>query len=250
VPLVVLVRTHSPGNLGAAARAAKNFGAELALLDPRADRAHPDARAFASGAEDVLDAAAILSDLDQLRRRASFVAGLTSLRGRLVRGLPPRLDWSRLRSGALGGSFALVFGPERGGLTTDELRAMNGRLSIPTEDALQTMNLAQAVAAALALARPRGRPAPEQESERASSAELARLVAALGDTLRQAGYPAPGHSKDAPAEIASSLLRAEPSAREVKLWLGALGALRRAATGGPRRGPRRGRAQGSTGERG
>ena len=30
----VLVRTHNPGNLGAAARAAKNFGAELLLLGP------------------------------------------------------------------------------------------------------------------------------------------------------------------------------------------------------------------------
>ncbi|MBK9062584.1 MAG: hypothetical protein IPL89_05240 [Acidobacteria bacterium] len=31
--LAVLVRTHNPGNLGAAARAAKNFGAELLVVD-------------------------------------------------------------------------------------------------------------------------------------------------------------------------------------------------------------------------
>ncbi len=51
---VVLVRTHNPGNLGAAARAAKNFGAEISLLGPRTDPAHPDAISFASGAEDLL----------------------------------------------------------------------------------------------------------------------------------------------------------------------------------------------------
>ena len=52
---VVLVRTHNPGNLGAAARAAKNFGAEISLLGPRTDPAHPDAISFASGAEDFLE---------------------------------------------------------------------------------------------------------------------------------------------------------------------------------------------------
>ena len=51
---VVLVRTHNPGNLGAVARAAKNFGAKIALLGPRTDPVHPDAIAFASGAEDLL----------------------------------------------------------------------------------------------------------------------------------------------------------------------------------------------------
>ena len=40
---IVLVRTHNPGNLGAAARAAKNFGAKISLLGPRTDPAHPDA---------------------------------------------------------------------------------------------------------------------------------------------------------------------------------------------------------------
>src|ERR1017187_5097680 len=58
---VVLVRTHNPGNIGAAARAAKNFGAEIALLGPRTDPAPPDAISFASGAEELLGRVSVLS---------------------------------------------------------------------------------------------------------------------------------------------------------------------------------------------
>jgi len=68
--LAVLVRTHNPGNLGAAARAAKNFGAELLLVDPRAEVLHPDAVAFASGAEDLLRKVKTLATLDGLLHSA------------------------------------------------------------------------------------------------------------------------------------------------------------------------------------
>ena len=89
--LVVLVRTHNPGNLGSAARAAKAFGAGLTLVDPRADRAHADALAFASGAEDVLAAAPIVRTLDDVE--ADLLVALTSLRDSLAdrrpRSTPP-----------------------------------------------------------------------------------------------------------------------------------------------------------------
>ena len=229
---VVLVRPHSPGNLGAAARAAKNFGAGLVLVDPRADRGHEDARAFASGAEDVLDAAEIAADASRLAETVDLVVALTSARGRVARGLPPRLRWSalrrRIRSGA---AVALVFGPERGGLTTDELRRAGARLSIPTEPAFPTLNLSQAVSAALALiapARPTGTsPSPPLEPP-APDREVALLLAAAWDALKIANYPGPGHSAAVLFELEALLRRAEPTEREVKLLRGALSALNKA----------------------
>lgn len=226
---VVLVRTHSPGNLGSSARAAKCFGAELLLLDPRAERTHVDARAFASGAEDVLDAAAALSGWDALLATADRVYALTSLRARVARGLPPALRWSELRSREGGARIALVFGPERGGLTTEELRRCDARLSIPTDPALPTLNLAQAVAAALALAQPHRRtagPAPATADDPAPARDVARLLDSFRETLAAAGYPGPGRSREVLAEMESLLRRGRPSVREVSLFLGAFASLR------------------------
>ena len=79
---IVLVRTHNPGNIGAAARAAKNFGAKISLLGPRTDPLHPDAISFASGAEDLLRKVDILPAWGDLLDRTGTLVAMTSLRGR------------------------------------------------------------------------------------------------------------------------------------------------------------------------
>ncbi|MCE7958955.1 MAG: RNA methyltransferase, partial [Acidobacteria bacterium ACB2] len=61
---LVLVRTHSHGNLGSCARTARALGAGLVLVAPVADRAHPDASAFASGADELLAAAPVVEGLE------------------------------------------------------------------------------------------------------------------------------------------------------------------------------------------
>jgi len=231
---VVLVRTHNPGNLGAAARAAKNFGAELLLLQPRADVFHPDAVAFASGAEDLLRRVKTLAEWDDAARRADDVIALSSLRGRVSCGLPPPITFEEISSSLRRGRrVALVFGPERGGLTTEELRRCDARLTIPTAAALPTLNVAQAVVAALALLYPfeaprRSRGAPKPEEQPARARDVRRLLTSFKETLSSAGYPGRGHSREVLAEIEAYLKRGRPTSREVTLLLGALGALARA----------------------
>lgn len=225
--LVVLVRTHSPGNLGAAARVVKNFGASLALVAPRTDPAHPDARAFASGAEDLLDDAPRLGTLSEIDKKADLVVALTSLRGRGNAGLPPALTWPALRARqSEQKSTALVFGPERGGLTTEELRLCGARLSIPASSDFPTLNLAQAVAVSLALAAPRGG-RKSVTMDTASAREMAELLKSFRAALSSAGFPGKGRSEAVVAEMESFLRRGRPSSREVALLLGALAALRR-----------------------
>jgi tRNA (cytidine32/uridine32-2'-O)-methyltransferase len=231
---VVLVRTHNPGNLGAAARAAKNFGAEIALLGPRTDPAHPDAISFASGAEDFLRRVNILPAWGDLLATADTLVALSSLRGRVPRGLPPPITFEEISfSLRRGRRVALVFGPERGGLTTEELRACDARLRIEAREEFPTLNLAQSVAIALstlfsfeAPRRRRGTPKPEEKS--APARDVRRLLTSFKETLSSAGYPGRGHSKEVLAEIESYFKRGRPTSREVTLLLGALGALARA----------------------
>jgi TrmH family RNA methyltransferase len=231
---IVLVRTHNPGNLGAAARAAKNFGAEIALLGPRTPPDHPDAVAFASGAEDLLRKMKTLAEWDDVANQADDVIALSSLRGRVSRGLPPPITFEEISSSLRRGRrVALVFGPERGGLTTEELRQCDSRLTIPTAAALPTLNVAQAVVAALALLHPfeaprRRRGNTGAGNEAATVKEMRRLLTSFKETLSSAGYPGRGHSKEVLAEIESFLKRGRPTSREVTLLLGAFAALSRA----------------------
>jgi tRNA C32,U32 (ribose-2'-O)-methylase TrmJ len=226
---VLLVRTHSPGNLGSAARACRAFGARLLLLDPRADAAHEDARAFASGAEEVLDAAPRPASWEEAAGGARALLALSSLRGRSARGLPPAWSWAAARRAAREGRLVLAFGPERSGLTTEELRRASGLLALPTRPAVPVLNLAQAAAAALALlaaAPARG----EVPGPRAGADETARLRDALRGALRASGFL--GREDDAVlGELLAPLLRARLSAREAGLWTGALRKLGRVPRG-------------------
>jgi len=231
--LAVLVRTHNPGNLGAAARAAKNFGAELLLLDPRTEILHPDAVAFASGAENLLRKVNVAAAWGDLLDRADTLVAMSSLRGRVSRGLPPPVTFEGIsRSLCRGRRVALVFGPERGGLTTEELRRCDARLRIDAQPEFATLNLAQAVAIALALLFPfeaprRSRGTPKPEESPAPAKLVRRLLNTLKSTLSSAGYPGRGRSKDVVAEIESFVKRGRPTARETTLLLGALAALGR-----------------------
>jgi TrmH family RNA methyltransferase len=232
--LAVLVRTHNPGNLGAAARAAKNFGAELLLLQPRTEVSHGDAIAFASGAEDLLRKVNTASEWGEMLDRADTFVAMTSLRGRVSRGLPPPTTFKEISSSLRRGRrVALVFGPERGGLTTEELKMCDARLRIATSDAFPTLNLAQSVAISLsnlypfeASSRRRRETAPPGEQP-APTKDVRRLLSSLKETLSSAGYPGRGHSREVLAEIESFVKRGKPTAREVTLLLGALAALRR-----------------------
>lgn len=223
IPVVVLVRTHSPGNLGGCARACRCFGAELVLLDPRADRAHEDARSFASGAEALLDAAEVLEGWGRVPALADRLVALTAARGRVARGLPPAERFAD--AAAYPGRVALVFGPERGGLTTAELRLCDATLTLPTAPDFPTLSLPQSVAAALALLS-EAPPAPAPPLE-ARSEELSRALSILREELREKGWAAEGRSETTIYEFESLLKRARPTAREVTLLTGMLAALRR-----------------------
>jgi TrmH family RNA methyltransferase len=232
--LAVLVRTHNPGNIGAAARAAKNFGAELLLVEPRAEVLHPDAVAFASGAEDLLKRVKTLAEWDDAAVRADDVIALSSLRGRVSRGLPPSITFEEISSSLRRGRrVALVFGPERGGLTTEELRRCDARLRIEAREEFPTLNLAQSVAIALSRLFPfeaprRKRGTTGAKSEAATAKEIRRLLSSFKETLSSAGYPGRGHSREVLGEIESFLRRGKPTSREVTLLLGALASLSRA----------------------
>jgi TrmH family RNA methyltransferase len=145
-PTVILVRPTEEGNVGAAARAMANTGLERLILVEPAVRIGDKARARAVGASRILDAAMRLPSLDAALASFRHVVGTSSHRQRLLksRTIEPRELTERL-TGCAPGDTALVFGPERSGLTTEELAICGTIVRIPTASEQPTLNLSQAV---------------------------------------------------------------------------------------------------------
>lgn len=144
---VVLVRPREEGNVGAAARAMANMGlARLILVEP-APALGPTARAFAVGARHVLDRCSRVASLREALAPFPRVIGTTSTRDRrqAVPLIGPRDLPELLAADPPGTPVALVFGPEVGGLTNEELACANLVVSIPCAPLQPTLNLAQAV---------------------------------------------------------------------------------------------------------
>lgn len=144
----VLVETSHPGNIGAAARAMKTMGfTELVLVNPRfANPAQQEeAIAFASGAQDVLEAARIVGSIDEALDGCNFAAALSArLREFSPPVLAPRAFAAQLVSNA-GLRGALLFGNERYGLPNEAVEKCSVLINIPANPDYSSLNLAQAV---------------------------------------------------------------------------------------------------------
>src|ERR671934_1666834 len=77
-PAIVLVEPQLGENIGTAARAMANFGVtDLRLVAPRDGWPSEKARAAASGADHVIDAARVFASLDEAIADLSFVVATT-----------------------------------------------------------------------------------------------------------------------------------------------------------------------------
>ena len=131
---------------------------------------------------------------------------------------------------ASGRSVGLVFGPERSGLTTEELLECDSRWGLPTERSFPTMNLAQAVAVALALVRGTGRRRAPDTEELPATGRAARKLFAEVRRVLEARFPDRRRRPDVVDELVSLLRRAGPTRREAELLLAALAGGRKKGT--------------------
>jgi len=148
----VLVGTSHPGNVGAAARAMRAMGLRRLVLaaprDPQV-RAHPEAVARASRADDVLAAARIAPSLVQALAGSTLAIAVSAESREFG---PPaqapeacvRLARDELVAFA-SHRVSFVFGAERNGLSIEEVGLCQALCSIPGEADYQSLNLAQAV---------------------------------------------------------------------------------------------------------
>jgi tRNA/rRNA methyltransferase len=147
-PIIVLVEPQLGENIGTAARAMANFGlARLRLVKPRDQWPNPRARAAASGADHILDAATLYDTLAAAIGDCALVLATTARAHDQAKPVIGAEEAARLMRPhlAAGANVALVFGRERNGLENDEVGLADHIVTLPVNPAFASLNLAQAV---------------------------------------------------------------------------------------------------------
>ena len=144
-PVIVLVRPQLGENIGKAARAMLNFGlTELRLVTPRDGWPNPSAGPAAAGADEVLEQAQVFETLtDAVADCAHVYATTVRKRGVTKPVVTPEQAAQAIHRDP--GRSALVFGPERSGLETEDVALARAILTVPINPDFASLNLAQAV---------------------------------------------------------------------------------------------------------
>jgi len=130
---IVLVRTKTPGNIGAVARCMMNMGlSRLVLVRPPKDD-QGEAMKFAAGAEAVLRDAIRTETLQDALAGHGLVIGTSRHLGRQRRNIgTPREMAGRIVPLLPQNRIALVFGREVNGLEKEDLDLCNELIAIPS----------------------------------------------------------------------------------------------------------------------
>jgi tRNA/rRNA methyltransferase len=150
-PAVILVRPQLAVNIGMCARAMANFGLDdLRLVNPREGWPRVDdyravAYSAAAGATDLLDAARVFRSVEAAVGDLHVVYATTAReRGQMKAVLTPSAAMSGTAA-AIGEKRGVLFGPERTGLTNDEVALANSIITFPSSPTYASFNLSQAV---------------------------------------------------------------------------------------------------------
>ncbi|HSQ94990.1 MAG TPA: RNA methyltransferase [Croceibacterium sp.] len=190
-PVIVLVRPQLGENIGKAARAMLNFGlTEMRLVAPRDGWPNPAAGPAASGADAVLAHAQVYNDTAAAVADCAHVYASTVRKRGVTK---PVLTPEAAANEIIGqpGRSAILFGPERSGLETDDVALARAIVTVPINPEFGSLNLAQAVilvAYEWSKHRALAQPPLEELLPPAPQEELEGLIAHFEELLGPKGY--------------------------------------------------------------
>ena len=228
-PAIVLVRPQLAENIGKAARAMLNFGlTDLRLVAPRDGWPNPDAGPAASGADMVLANAGLFDSVgDAVADCAHVYATTVRKRGVVKPVVDPAEAAAAMR--AVPYRCAILFGPERAGLESDDVALARTILTVPINAEFGSLNLAQAVIlVAYEWSKGQGlaQPPKVETADPAGQDELEGLIVQLDTALDRAGfYFPPDKVPTTKRMIRSILTKPGWTTPEVRTLRGVLAAL-------------------------
>ena len=242
-PVIVLVRPQLGENIGKAARAMLNFRlTELRMVSPRDGWPNPSAGPAAAGADIVLEKAHVFGSLAEAVADCPHVYATTvRKRGVTKPVVTPEAAAQAIHRDT--GRSAIVFGPERSGLETEDVALARAIITVPINPEFGSLNLAQAVilcayewSKGVTLAQP----TVEEMLPPAPQEELEGMIAHFEAMLEHRDYFFPAARAEATRlTLRTMLTKPGWNHLEVRTMRGVLSALERVpGVRGPRRNPK------------
>ena len=195
-PAIILVGPQLGENVGTAARAMQNFGlTDLRLVRPRCGWPNVKALNAASGATEVLNRVRLFDRVEEASADLHRLYATTARSRDLTKPVVTASQAAREARAALvrGEAVGILFGPERTGLSNDELIYADAVLRVPVNPRFFSLNLAQAVLLVAYEWFQAAEPAPERQEippagRPATKGELDQLLEHLVSELDAAGF--------------------------------------------------------------
>jgi TrmH family RNA methyltransferase len=239
IRFVLFEPTH-PGNIGSVARAMKTMGfRELLLVNPPEEWLCAESRALASGAQDVLHGARVVTTLEEALEGCGLVLGASARHRRI--GCPevdPRQCAAEVMNQARTRPAAILFGPERSGLANEQLDLCNAIVYIPANPDYTSLNLAQAVqiiAYELRQQQVLQRDVPPPESPLAGPAQLELFYEHLERVLLDTGFLNPSNPRHLMRRLRRLFNRTRLDENELNILRGILSSLKPGSGDNPKR---------------
>ena len=231
----IIVRPSYPGNIGAAARAMKNFGfSQLRLVEPPHGYKEYKDKWMAVGAYDLLENSVVFDSLSEALKDISLAVATSSARRRdeapeAITEVTPKVIGALPRQ-----KVAFVFGNEQNGLVKDELHRCHHIATIPSNPEFPVLNLAQAVGIVawemwqtvcsqhVVCTVPNSEPHPVIDVPLSTGAIDDDLFSQIDRLLHVAGFTRTYNRDLVVQELRAVYQRMHPTAREVDLIKGAL----------------------------
>ena len=140
----ILVRPQLGENIGATARALKNFSlSKLRIVNPRTGWPNQKAIATSVDAKDILQSSRIYTSLDKSVGDLDIIFATTSRMRKVNKKIISIFDLNKKIKNNQ--KIGIVFGPEASGLSNDELNCADYLVKIPTNKKFSSLNLSHSV---------------------------------------------------------------------------------------------------------
>lgn len=143
-PVIILSHPQMGENIGACARAMKNFGlTSLRIINPRDGWPNQKSISNAVGAANIIENAEIYNSIEEAISDLEFIYGTTATKR--------DMNKNHILSKNLSDNFnsevktGIIFGRESSGLTNNEISVCNKIITIDTDKEFSSLNIAQAV---------------------------------------------------------------------------------------------------------
>ena len=229
-PAIILVEPQLGENIGHTARAMLNFGLDdLRLVAPRDGWPNRAATSLAAGADEVLEKARVFESVEAAIADLSLIYAATVRTRELPK--PVLAPEAAARLLVQAEACGVLFGPERSGLSNEDLALADAVITIPVNPDFCSLNLAQAVilvAYEWSKAAGQGAAIKSDEEPAATRDELLGLIGHFEDELDKRQYFHPEARRPALKLALRNLLSgAGLNSQQVRTLRGVIAALTR-----------------------